>query len=79
LVLNQLSPYLLLALLLLHFILWRTLMNPSTTNVVMVDLAVPLLRRLVAGFPLPRPGFNPGWGHWEGGGFVADKVTQVFS
>jgi hypothetical protein len=34
--------------------------------------AVPHLRRLVAGFPPRRPGFEPGSGH---GGFVVDKVT----
>jgi hypothetical protein len=39
--------------------------------------AVPQLRRLLAGFPLRRPGFEPGSGHV---GFVVDKVSlgQVF-
>jgi hypothetical protein len=40
--------------------------------------AVPELRRLVAGFPPRRPGFETGSGHVE---FVVDKVAveQVFS
>jgi hypothetical protein len=40
--------------------------------------AVPQLKRLVAGFPPRRPGFDPRSGHV---GFVVDKVTlgQVFS
>jgi hypothetical protein len=39
--------------------------------------AVPWLRRLVAGLPPPRPGFDPGSVHV---GFVVDKVAlgQVF-
>jgi hypothetical protein len=41
------------------------------------ELAAPLLKRLVAGFPPRRPGFNPGSGQV---GFVVDKVSgQVFS
>jgi hypothetical protein len=41
-------------------------------------MAVPWLRRLVTGFPLRRPGFEPRSGHV---GFVVDKVAlvQVFS
>jgi hypothetical protein len=41
-------------------------------------LAVPLLRRLVAGFPLRRPGVEPRSGHVR---FVVDKVAlgQVYS
>jgi hypothetical protein len=41
-------------------------------------VAVPYLRRLVAGFPLRRPGFDPRSGHV---GFVLYKVAlwQVFS
>jgi hypothetical protein len=40
--------------------------------------AVPQLKRLVAGFPPQRPGFEPGSGHV---GFGVDKVAlgQVFS
>jgi hypothetical protein len=40
--------------------------------------AAPYLKRLVAGFPLRRPGFKPGSSHV---GFVVDKVAlgQVFS
>jgi hypothetical protein len=39
--------------------------------------AVPWLRRLAAGLPLRRPGFDPGSAHV---GFVVDKVAlgQVF-
>jgi hypothetical protein len=42
------------------------------------NLAAPELKRLVAGFPPRRPGFNPRSGHV---GFVVDKVAlgQVFS
>jgi hypothetical protein len=42
------------------------------------QLAVPYLRRLVAGFPPRRPGFEPRSSH---GGFMVDKVAlgQVFS
>jgi hypothetical protein len=41
-------------------------------------MAAPQLRRLVAGFPPWRPGFEHGYGHV---GFVVDKVAmaQVFS
>jgi hypothetical protein len=44
----------------------------------MLDKATPQLKRLVAGFPLQRPGFNPGSGQV---GFVVDNVApgQVFS
>jgi hypothetical protein len=35
-------------------------------------MAVPKLGRLVAGFPPPRPGFEPWSGHV---GFVVDKVA----
>jgi hypothetical protein len=43
-----------------------------------LKLTVPLIRRLVAGFPLGRPWFEPRSGHV---GFVVDKVIlgQVFS
>jgi hypothetical protein len=39
---------------------------------------MPLLRRLVVGFPTQRPGFEPGSGHV---GLVVDEVAlgQVFS
>jgi hypothetical protein len=39
-----------------------------------VPMAVPWLRRLVAGLPLRRPGFDPGLVHV---GFVVDKVARV--
>jgi hypothetical protein len=43
----------------------------------LMELAMLWLRRLVAGVPPRRPGFDPGSGHV---GFVADKVAlgQVF-
>jgi hypothetical protein len=42
------------------------------------DKAAPQLKRLVAGFPPQRPGFDPGSGQ---AGFVVDKVAlgHVFS
>jgi hypothetical protein len=42
------------------------------------EKAAPKLKRLVAGFPLRRPGFDPGSGQV---GFVVDKVAlgRVFS
>jgi hypothetical protein len=42
-----------------------------------IEMAVPWLRRLVAGLPPRRPGFDPGSVHV---GFVVDKVAlgQVF-
>ena len=45
---------------------------------VKLEKAVPWLRRLVAGLPPRRPGFDPGSVHV---GFVVNKVTlgQVFS
>jgi hypothetical protein len=45
---------------------------------ILIRRAVPWLRRLVAGLPPRRPGFDPGSVHV---GFVVDKVAlgQVFS
>jgi hypothetical protein len=47
-------------------------------NLLVIGVAAPELKRLVAGFPPRRPGFEPGSGHL---GFVVDKVAlgQVFS
>jgi hypothetical protein len=53
------------------------IMNRLVSQTIM-GLAAPQLKRLVAGFPPRRPGFNPGSGQV---GFVVDKVAlgQVFS
>jgi hypothetical protein len=55
---------------------WRALVN--TVMNLRVPWAAPYLKRLVAGFPPRRSGFNPGSGQV---GFVVDIVApvQVFS
>jgi hypothetical protein len=52
--------------------------HDSYSVVYLVLKNAPYLRRLVAGFPAWRSGFEPGSGHV---GFVVDKVAlgQVFS
>jgi hypothetical protein len=51
--------------------------NRNTRYINTMSEAVPWLRRLVAGIPPRRPGFDPGSVHV---GFVVDKVAleQVF-
>jgi hypothetical protein len=57
-------------------ILWES--RRKTDYCEVLDVAVPLLRRLVACFPLRRRGFEFGSGHV---GFVVDKAAlgQAFS